>query len=96
MWPSSRLCAYARGLGTALVSDEEIRPAFQPMRLKDSPVPFERLAVGSVLSNPRGRRFMKIMLGNRSYWVPSVLVSKTTWTDEEMLGNVEDDWEVWL
>ena len=66
------------------------------MALKDSPVPFERLAVGAVLSNPRGRRFMKIMLGNHSYWVPSVLISKTAWTDKEMRGIAEYDWEVRL
>lgn len=74
----------------------EIRAAFPVLSLKDCPVPFDRLAVGTVLSNPRGKRFMKVMLGNHSYWVPSVLISKTTWTDKEMRGIAEDDWEVWL
>lgn len=74
----------------------EVRAAYPVVSLKDSPVPLERLAVGSVLSNPRGRRFMELVLGNHSYWVPSVLISKTTWTDEEMRGIAEYDWEVWL
>lgn len=78
------------------MSDEEIRAESPPMSLKNSPVPFERLAVGAVLSDPRGRRFMKIMIGDHSYWVSSVLLSKTTWTDREIRGIAEDDWEVWL
>ncbi len=64
--------------------------------LKDSPVPYDRLAVGAVLSDPRGRRYMKIMLGGLFCWALSVPASKGAYTDTQMRDLVEDDWEVWL
>lgn len=66
------------------------------VRLKDSSVPFERLPVGAVLSDPSGRRYMKITIGGHSYWAPSAPTVKGSYTDKEMRGRVEDDWEVWL
>lgn len=78
------------------MSDEEISTESPVMRLKDSPVPFERLAVGAVLSDPMGERFMKIMLGNHFYWTSSTVVLGGSYTDKKMRECVEDDWEVWL
>ena len=63
---------------------------------KDAPVPFDRFAVGTVLSDPRGRRYMKIELANHYYWAPSARTDKGAYTDKEMRDHVEDDWEVWL
>lgn len=63
---------------------------------KDAPVAFDRFAVGTVLSDPRGRRYMKIELANHYYWTPSVRMGKGAYTDKEIRERVEDDWEVWL
>lgn len=63
---------------------------------KDTPVPFNRLAPGAVLSDPGGRRYMKMMLENHTYWAPSVPTDKGVYTDKEMRDHVKDDWEVWL
>lgn len=63
---------------------------------KDSPVPFNRLAPGAVLSDPRGGRYMKMMLEDRTYWVPSVPTDKGVYTDKEMRDRAKDDWEAWL
>ena len=63
---------------------------------KDSPVLFNRLAPGAVLSDPRGRRYMKMMLENHAYWAPSVPVDKGVYADKEMRERVKDGGEVWL
>ena len=61
-------------------------------------MPFDRLAVRTVLSDPRGRRYMKIELANHYYWTPSVRMDKGAYTDKEMRAFMQgdNDWEVWL
>lgn len=61
-------------------------------------MPFDRFAVGTVLSDPRGRRYMKIMIGGHTFWAPSIPTAKGAYTDKEMRAFMQgcNDWEVWL
>lgn len=61
--------------------------------VKDTPVPFNRLSTGSVLSDPRGRRtrYMKITMNNQYFWAASIPTIKGTYTDKEMRERVSDD-----
>ena len=66
------------------------------VELRDAPMPFERLPVGAVLSDPSGRRYMKITIGGHLYWAPSVPTVKGSYTDKEIRSRAGADWVVWL
>lgn len=66
------------------------------IELRDAQMPFERLPVGAVLSDPSGRRYMKVRIGSHSYWAPSAPTVKGSYTDEEIRGRAGADWVVWL
>lgn len=57
------------------------------------PYEFNRLPVGTVLSDTKGNRYMK---NSMCCWVPSKLTIKGCYTDKEVLEKAEADWTVWL
>lgn len=87
-------------VSTALLSDSEIRAMSILTTIKKAPISFDRFPVGAVLQEPMGRRrhmrYMKITMNNQSFWAPFVPTLKGTYTNKEMHGLVDDDWEVWL
>lgn len=66
------------------------------IKFRNAPSLFKRLAVGAVVSSPSGKRYMKVRVGQHTYWAPSVPTVKCVYTDSEMLERINDDWEVWL
>lgn len=59
-------------------------------------IPFENLAIGTVIDNGKGRRYMKVALTNYGCWVPSRPTTKGSLTNAEMLKYIGDSagWKV--
>ena len=61
-------------------------------------IPFENLAIGTVIGNGKGRRYMKVALTRYGCWVPSHPTTKGSLTNAEMLKYIKDGagWRVLL
>lgn len=66
------------------------------VRFHEVPITFERLPIGTVLSDTRGNRYMKVDITQCGYWVPSRPATKGSLTNAEMRDRVGPNWYVWL